>query len=78
MVMALFLHPAFSYVEFWLICFGPPLSIAPVLGLFGKGHKPSYYLRFFDCLLCGANEPLSMLSGDRLRKATTRHPLSLG
>lgn len=33
MVMALFLHPAFAFVGFWLICFGLMMSMAPALGL---------------------------------------------
>jgi len=46
MLLGLFLHPAFSYVGFWLICFGLLLSMAPALGLSGKGLKnlPNWYV----------------------------------
>jgi hypothetical protein len=46
MLLALFLHPAFSYVGFWLICFGLLLSMAPALGLSGKSLKnlPNWYV----------------------------------
>ncbi len=36
MVMALFLHPVFSFVGFWLIGFGILMSMAPVFGLADK------------------------------------------
>lgn len=44
-IAALFLHPVFSFVGFWLICFGLLLSIAPVLGLSttGLNDLPNWY-----------------------------------
>ncbi|MDT8283572.1 MAG: hypothetical protein RQ982_12300 [Gammaproteobacteria bacterium] len=46
MVMALFLHPAFSFVGFWLIGFGLLLSIAPVLGVSDQSMNdlPNWYI----------------------------------
>ncbi|MEO3430799.1 hypothetical protein AAFN88_18235 [Pelagibius sp. CAU 1746] len=32
-VAALFLHPFFCFVGFWIVCFGLLLALAPVLGL---------------------------------------------
>lgn len=45
-VMALFLHPAFSFVGFWLIGFGILMSMTPLLGLSGKemNDLPSWYV----------------------------------
>ena len=45
MVMALFLHPVFSFVGFWLIGFGLLLAMAPVLGVSSKGLNdlPNWY-----------------------------------
>jgi uncharacterized membrane protein YhdT len=44
-ILALFLHPAFSFVGFWLIGFGLLLAMAPVLGVSSKGLSdlPNWY-----------------------------------
>ena len=39
------------------------------------GHKPSFYLRFFERLLCDVNQPLGQLPGDRLRTAKCGHSI---
>jgi len=45
--------------------------------LSASGHKPSFYVRFFDRLLCDVKQPLSWLPGDRLSSAITSHSSSL-
>lgn len=38
-----------------------------------KGHKPSFYLRIFDRLLCDVKQPLCQLPGVCLRQARSGH-----
>lgn len=44
-VAALFLHPVFCFVGFWLVCFGSLLALAPVLGISRAGLNglPGWY-----------------------------------
>jgi len=44
-VVALFWHPYFSFLGFWIICFGSLMALAPVIGVSDKGLNdlPPWY-----------------------------------
>jgi len=42
------------------------------------GEQPSYYLRFFEWLLCDAKQPHGLIPGSRLSSAKSGRSLVLG
>lgn len=58
--------PISSAMSFQFVDFNDLLLVSPVSTL---GHKPSFYPRFPDRLLCGVKQPLSQLPRDRLSSA---------
>ncbi len=44
-VVALFWHPYFSFLGFWIVCFGSLMALAPVIGVSDKGlnNLPPWY-----------------------------------
>ena len=48
----------------------PTLPLRPPSGM---GHKPSYYRRSFERLLCEVKQPLIFLPGELLLSATSSH-----
>lgn len=44
-VVALFWHPYFSFLGFWIVCFGSLMALAPVIGVSDKGliDLPAWY-----------------------------------